>query len=192
MLALRIAAALSATALFTTPALAQTIEAPAAEAPAAAAPVVAQGDTIETLRASGRFKILLKAFDRTNLTEVIKAQTALTVFAPTDAAFTALPPAQLQALTEDAPALQTLLIYHLINAPIESAMLVGARGPVATVSGKGLLLDGSGAGLMANDAHVVQADIHTTSGIVHVVDKVLTPETAEALLAARPAAAPAP
>lgn len=187
MLAFRMAAALSATVLLATPALAQTAPAAPAVAPAYV-PVVSQGDSIETLKASGEFRVLIRAIDRANLTAVIKGQTALTLFAPTDTAFAAMPPAQLEALMNDAPALQAMLIYHLVNAPVDSAKLKGAKGPVQTVAGKGLVLDGSGASLMANDAHIIQADVRTTSGFVQVVDKVLTPEAAEAILAADAAA----
>lgn len=185
MTALRFAAALTLAASIAAPALAQT--APAAAPPAVIAPptmsVVASGDTIETLKANGQFKTLLKAFDRTNLTALIKAQKTVTVFAPTDAAFAALPAGELDRLMKDPAALQRLLVYHLINTPIESARLAGAKGPVNTVAGSGLVLDGSGQGLKANTANILAFDVKTTSGVLFVVDAVLTPEGAAAAMA---------
>ncbi|MFZ5670107.1 MAG: fasciclin domain-containing protein [Pseudomonadota bacterium] len=181
MQAIRFAAALSLAAFVAAPALAQTADAPAAAAPAAPR-VAPAGDTIETLRASGQFKILLRAFEVTNLTAVIKGQRSLTVFAPTDAAFDALGEAEVARLLADPAALQGLLVYHLVNTPVDSSKIAGARGPVQTVSGQGLVLDGT-AGLKANDAAIVQADIRTPNGIVHVVDKVLTPAAAAAITA---------
>ena len=188
MTALRFAAALTLAASIAAPALAQTAPAAAPLAPpAVVAPptmaVVASGDTIETLKANGQFKTLLKAFDRTNLTALIKAQKTVTVFAPTDAAFAALPAGELDRLMKDPAALQRLLVYHLINTPIESARLAGAKGPVNTVAGSGLVLDGSGQGLKANTANILAFDVKTTSGVLFVVDAVLTPEGAAAAMA---------
>jgi uncharacterized surface protein with fasciclin (FAS1) repeats len=187
MTVLRFAVALTLAASVAAPALAQTTPAaPVAPAPVAAAPamtVVASGDTIETLKANGQFKTLLKAFDKTNLTALLKAQKTVTVFAPTDAAFAALPAGELDRLMKDPAALQGLLVYHLINTPIESAKLVGAKGPVNTVAGSGLVLDGSGEGLKANTANILVADVKTSSGVLFVVDAVLTPEGAAAAMA---------
>src|SRR6185437_11009390 len=65
----------------------------AAAAPAGAATlnIAPSGDIIQTLTASGQFKTLLKALDATNLTSVLKTPGPLTLFAPTDAAFAAMP-----------------------------------------------------------------------------------------------------
>jgi uncharacterized surface protein with fasciclin (FAS1) repeats len=188
MTALRFAVALTLAASIAAPALAQTAPAAAPVAPPAvvappAMSVVASGDTIETLKANGQFKTLLKAFDRTNLTALIKAQKTVTVFAPTDAAFAALPAGELDRLMKDPAALQRLLVYHLINTPIDSAKLAGAKGPVNTVAGSGLVLDGSGQGLKANTANILAFDVKTTSGVLFVVDAVLTPEGAAAAMA---------
>jgi uncharacterized surface protein with fasciclin (FAS1) repeats len=188
MTALRFAVALTLAASIAAPALAQTAPAAAPAAPPAvvappAMSVVASGDTIETLKANGQFKTLLKAFDRTNLTALIKAQKTVTVFAPTDAAFAALPAGELDRLMKDPAALQRLLVYHLINTPIDSAKLAGAKGPVNTVAGSGLVLDGSGQGLKANTANILAFDVKTTSGVLFVVDAVLTPEGASAAMA---------
>jgi len=203
MQAFRLVAAASVAALLAAPAFAQTpAPAPAPVAPVAAAPaapsmtLAASGDTIETLKASGQFSTLLKALDATNLTGVVKAQKTLTMFAPTDAAFAALPAGELDRLMKDAPALQQVLTYHLINAPIEKAKIAGAKGPVATVAGAGLVLDGSAedGALKANDARILVAELKTTSGVLYVVDKVLTPAGAAAAMqpAPEPAAEAAP
>ncbi|MDO9473923.1 MAG: fasciclin domain-containing protein [Caulobacter sp.] len=189
MTVMRFAVALTLAACVAAPALAQTapeaapVAAVAAPAAAPSMTVVASGDTIETLKANGQFKTLLKALDRTNLTALIKAQKTVTVFAPTDAAFAALPAGEMDRLMKDPAALQGLLVYHLINTPIESAKLVGAKGPVNTVAGSGLVLDGSGEGLKANTANILVADVKTSSGVLFVVDAVLTPEGAAAAMA---------
>lgn len=192
-------AAAAAFAMFAGAAYAQTAEAPvaaapaepavpAAEAPVAAAPapapeapayapIAAKGDVVETLKASGQFKTFTKALDQTNLTALVKAH-QLTVFAPTDAAFAALPAGELDRLmkTENAGELQGLLAYHLVNANVDSTKIKGAKGPVATVAKAELLLDGaSEGGLKANSAPILQSDVRTTKGTIHVVGAVLSP-----------------
>ncbi|MBI1405917.1 MAG: fasciclin domain-containing protein [Caulobacter sp.] len=167
-----------------------TKAAPAPTAPAAIPPVVAKGDIVDTLRASGQFTILVKALDATNLTAVLKGRQGLTLFAPTDAAFAALPKAQLDGLMADPARLQGLLAGHLVNSSLDSSKVEGTTGDVQTVGGTTLMLDDRGDALMAGAATVVQADIHATNGIVHVIDKVLVPG-AEKTVAAAPAEQPA-
>lgn len=160
-------------------------QAPAAPpAPAAApvaAPVVAAGDAIDTLKASGQFTIFLKAADATNLTGFMKANKAETIFAPTDAAFQALPAGELaRIMAQPARAeLQKLLIYHMINAKVPSSEFKGSQRQAPTMAGLPVELDG-GEKLMVNDAAIVQADVIVSNGVIHVIDKVLSPANAPA------------
>lgn len=160
-----------------TPAPAVAAEAPAAAPAPAYTPIAAKGDIVETAKASGQFTTFVKALDATNLTPVLKQNKNLTVFAPTDAAFAALPAGELDRLMkpENAAELQGLLVYHVVNAPVDSAKMKGAKGPVTTVAKSELLLDGSGDTLKANSAPILQADVRATNGILHVVSNVLSP-----------------
>jgi len=160
----------------------------AAPAPAVASPVVAKGDLIETAAASGQFSIFLKAVSSVNLTSVLKTNQNLTLFAPTDAAFAALPAGELDKLMlpDNGPMLQKVLTYHLINTKVDSSKIKGAKGEVKTVQGSSVMLDGSGDTAMVDGATIVQADVMATNGILHVVDKVLMPKD---MLGAQAAAA---
>jgi uncharacterized surface protein with fasciclin (FAS1) repeats len=193
---------LAAAATDTTPPAA-TPAPPAAAAPALPSiPKVAPGaDIYDTLKAAGDFTILVKAIDATNLKATLTSVPNLTLFAPTDAAFNALPPDQLAKLTApgDAAAnqLQQILIYHLIGAAIDSSHIKGAKGPLPTAEKSTVLLDGSNPDdLLVNNADIIQADIRVTNGgIIHVVDKVLVPPDspyAAALAPPPPASAAAP
>ncbi|HYD46029.1 MAG TPA: fasciclin domain-containing protein [Phenylobacterium sp.] len=187
--------AVSAAFAIATPVLAQTPApaAPAAPAPAATpAPAPATGDVFDTAKKSGQFNTFIKAVEATNLTEVLKKQPSLTVFAPTDAAFQALPPGELDKLMlpENRAQLQKLLTYHIVNARVDTSKIRGARGPVPTVAGNAVQLDGSGEPLKVNDATITRPDMLATNGVIHVVDKVLSPHVAAA--PAPMAAAPAP
>ena len=162
-------------------------------------PRVAGGANIyDTLKASGQFTILLKAVDQTGLAPVLQRY-PLTIFAPTDTAFNALPPdvmAKLMAANDTAAnQLQQILKYHLINAQVDASKIRGARGPVNTVENTPVQLDGSNPDdLLVNNADIIQADVRTTNGgIVNVVDKVLIPTDSPyaAAVASPPAGAPA-
>lgn len=169
-----------------------------ADAAAPGAQVVAQGDLVQTAQASGQFKTFLKAAEATNLTNLLKTQKNITVFAPTDAAFAALPAGELDRLMlpENKAQLQKLLIYHMVNAPVKSTEFKGSTRTAATVAGPAVELKG-GDQLMVNDADIVQADISTSNGVLHVIDKVLSPTgtataaSADAAGAAASASAPA-
>ena len=163
-----------------------TMPAPAGQAPAAASPVVAKGDLIQTAQASGQFNTFLKAVSAVNLTSVLKTNQNLTLFAPTDAAFAALPAGELDKLLlpENGPMLQKVLTYHLINAKVDSTKIKGAKGEVKSVEGSPLLLDGSGPTPMVDNATITQTDVMATNGVLHVVDKVLIPKDVPGLQAA--------
>lgn len=181
----RLLTAAAAIALLAGAAHAQDMAAPAAPAPAAASPVVAKGDLIDTATASGQFTTFLKAVSAVNLTSVLKTNQNLTVFAPTDAAFAALPADQLEKLMlpENGPMLQKVLTYHVINAKVDSTKIKGSKGEVASVEGSPLLLDGSGATPMVDGATITQTDVMATNGVLHVVDKVLIPKDVPGLQA---------
>lgn len=189
----RLLTAAAAIALMAGAAHAQTADstAPAAQAPAAASPVVAKGDLIQTAQASGQFSTFLKAVSSVNLTSVLKTNQNLTLFAPTDAAFAALPAEQRDKLMapENGPLLQKVLTYHLINAKVDSSKIAGAKGEVASVEGSPLMLDGSGATPMVDGANIVQADVMASNGVLHVIDKVLLPKDVPGLQAASAPAA---
>nr|WP_295109254.1 fasciclin domain-containing protein [uncultured Caulobacter sp.] len=187
----RLLTAAAAIALLAGAAHAQSMPAPAPQAPAAASPVVAKGDLIDTATASGQFSTFLKAVSAVNLTSVLKANQNLTLFAPTDAAFAALPAGELDKLMlpENGPMLQKVLTYHLINAKVDSTKIKGAKGEVKSVEGSSLLLDGSGATPMVDGATITQTDVMASNGVLHVVDKVLIPKDVPGLQAsAAPAA----
>jgi uncharacterized surface protein with fasciclin (FAS1) repeats len=166
-------AGLSVTAL---PAFAQAPElaeqAPAAAAPAAAIDVKPSGDIIQTLTASGQFTTLLKALDAVNLTSVLKTPGPLTLFAPTDAAFAAAPAGLVDL--NNKTALQQLLVYHIINAKVDDSKIKGAKGPIPSAAGKPIYVDGSATPAKANDATIL-TDVTVSNGVIHVVDKVLSP-----------------
>ncbi len=184
------------TAPMPTPAPAQT-PAPTPPAPDAApapaeatAPAVAQtaaatpaaSDTIiDELKANGQFTTLLASLDRAQLTETLKSQPAISIFAPTDAAFAQLPEAERTRLMDPANVneLRQLLLYHVIVADVNSSQIKGTRGGVETAARTQVQLDGTGDAIKVDDATVTTADIDASNGAVFAIDKVLNPATSE-------------
>lgn len=169
----RILLAAAAVAALSTAPFAAQAQAPA---PAAAAkPVSVQGDLVDTLKLSGQFTTFVGGIDATNLAGLLKTNKNLTVFAPTDAAFATMPAADLAKLKGDKAAMQRFVLHHVVNAPIDSAKIKGAKGPVPSGAGDTILLDGSdeAGALKVDGATIVQADLRTGSGLLHVVDHVL-------------------
>ena len=163
---------------------AMTAPATGAMAPSATAafqPITpaAGSSIVAVLQASGQFTTLLKAVAATNLTSVLERPGTLTVFAPTDAAFAALPAGQLASLMLPANAsqLQQLVLLHVVNTPIRSTELLNhAATNVPTVAtGKTVHLDGSTGTLKVDGNAVLQSDVKASNGSIFVVGQVLSP-----------------
>jgi uncharacterized surface protein with fasciclin (FAS1) repeats len=180
----RILPSLAAAVLIGSPLAAQAADTMAAAPPPAAAaapatPIIpAHGDIVETMKAAGNFTILLKALDATNLTGLLKTAGPLTLIAPTDAAFQAMPAGALDNLMkpDNASQLQALLAYHLINAAAPPSKIAGSKGPIPSATGQQIDIDASGQPIKFNDADVV-GESTVSNGTIYAVDKVLTPKT---------------
>jgi uncharacterized surface protein with fasciclin (FAS1) repeats len=187
----RYAASAAAAILVASPAMAiaqaPEVAPPAAPAPAPAAPplpsipTIAPGPNIYAmLKGAGQFTILLKAVDQAGLAPVLQNYPNLTFFAPTDAALNSLPPDVVSKLmaNNDASAnqLQQILKYHLINAVVDYGKIKGAKGPVQTVEGTAVAIDGSNPDdLLVNKADIIQEARAANGGVINVIDKALIP-----------------
>jgi uncharacterized surface protein with fasciclin (FAS1) repeats len=173
--------------------------APAVEAAAPAATTVAQAaapaagaTVVDTLKASGQFTTLLAALNAAQLTETLATRPAISIFAPTDAAFAALPEAERTRLMDPANAaeLRQLLLYHVIVADVTPDQIQGKKGGVPTAAESQILLDGTGPSIMADSA-TVSAELDASNGGVFPINKVLNPAESMAAMGDEEAAAPA-
>ncbi len=174
--------------------------APVAQSAAQAATPAAGSTVIDTLKSQGQFTTLLTALDAAQLTDTLKAQPAVSIFAPTDAAFAALPEAERTRLMDPANVneLRQLLLYHVVVADVNSGQIKGTKGGVETAARSQVQLDGTGASIKVDDATVTTADIDASNGAVFAIDKVLNPaasavasgDAEEATTEEAPAAAP--
>lgn len=132
-------------------------------------------DIVDTAAGAGSFDTLVAAVEAADLVETLKGDGPFTVFAPTDAAFAALPEGTVEGLLGDKAALTDLLTYHVVAGKVMSGDL--ADGMMATtVQGDTIEIRTMG-GVMVDGAKVVQADIETSNGVIHVIDKVIMPES---------------
>ena len=112
------------------------------------------------------------------LVDTLKGPGPFTVFAPTDAAFAALPAGTVETLLkpENKARLVAVLTYHIVPGKIMSKDLAGKISNPKTVEGQTLAVDGTGATVKVNQATVTKADIVADNGVIHVIDTVLLPK----------------
>jgi uncharacterized surface protein with fasciclin (FAS1) repeats len=122
---------------------------------------------------AGIFTTLLAAADAANLTSVLYNDGPLTLFAPTDDAFAALPDGTVENLLKNPKELAKVLKYHLVKGNIFSSDLNNGSS-VATVLGSPINISTT-EGVLVNNAKVIQADMEASNGVIHVIDKVLLP-----------------
>ena len=139
-------------------------------------PTMAAKDIVDTAVAAGDFGTLVTAVKAASLVETLKAAGPYTVFAPTDAAFDALPKGTLAALLADPNvALKDVLTYHVVAGKVMSSDLTDGQ-VITTVNGAPLTVTINSDGtVMVGDATVTTADIETANGVIHVIDTVLIP-----------------
>lgn len=133
-------------------------------------------DIVETAAADGRFTTLLAAATAADLVDVLKSEGPLTVFAPTDEAFDALPEGTVTALLNDPATLADILLYHVIPGKVTSTTVVTLDGEmVEMANGGNVAITVDEDGVMVNDTKVIAVDIMARNGVIHVIDGVLLP-----------------
>ena len=145
--------------------------------PSASAPVAAS-DIVDTALAAGQFKTLVAAVQAAGLESTLRSAGPFTVFAPTDAAFAALPAGTVAVLLkpENKAKLASILTYHVLSGKVPASAVAGKTTEVATVQGKTVKIIGGADGTVTvNGAKVVAADVNASNGVIHVIDKVILP-----------------
>jgi uncharacterized surface protein with fasciclin (FAS1) repeats len=150
--------------------------------PAAPGDDVATADIVDTAVAAGDFSTLVTAVQAAGLEETLRGPGPFTVFAPTDAAFEALPEGTLDSLLQDPTGqLADILTYHVLADEVQASDVVMLDGQeVATVNGASFTVnvDGDAVTLTdaaGNDVAVTATDVMASNGVIHVIDAVLMP-----------------
>ena len=158
------------------------------------APEPSPGNIVEVATAAGSFPTLLAAVEAAGLVDALSdGGASLTVFAPTEEAFAALPEGALDALLADPDAMADVLTYHVLGSEVSvTTALDIAPSKVETVQGGDVAVTSrSDEYLYINTSKVVDYDIEASNGVIHVVDSVILPPdlTPSALTIAEIAAA---
>ena len=142
----------------------------------ATAAVAGEKDIVDTAVEAGSFSTLVAAVQAAGLVDTLKGDGPFTVFAPTDEAFAALPEGTVETLLkpENIEQLTAILTYHVVPGKVMSGDLSDDM-MATTVQGSDIMIDLDN-GVMVNEASVVTADISTSNGVIHVIDKVILPE----------------
>lgn len=124
------------------------------------------------------FTTLLEAIELAELDAALSEEGPFTLFAPTDAAFEALPPGMLEAVLNSPPSLVGVLSYHVLEGEflaedvLEAEMLMSLLGAPLLVT-----VDEEAEAVFLNEnVQIIVTDILATNGVIHVIDAVLIPE----------------
>lgn len=133
-------------------------------------------DIVSIALGNENFSTLVTALQAAGLVETLQGDGPFTVFAPTNAAFEALPEGTLESLLleENRDQLIQILTYHVVPGKVMSGDLSDGM-TAATVQGSTVEISISDYGVKVDDASVVTADVEATNGVIHVIDAVILP-----------------
>jgi uncharacterized surface protein with fasciclin (FAS1) repeats len=139
-------------------------------------PTSSTRNLLDTAAANGKFKTFRKAIDQAGLAATLNGPGPFTVFAPTDAAFDLLPAGRFDALMKDEnkQELISILNYHVVSGRT-GADAVRKWESAKTVNGQAAPIRLSGSQLSIDGAVVSAADIDSSNGVIHGIDKVNMP-----------------
>lgn len=123
--------------------------------------------------ASADLTTLDRLMQEAGLAQTLPADRPYTLFAPSDAAFKALPPATMEALRQDKAQLRAVLSSHLVPGKLAGAEL--GQGKLKTLQGHEIATSRAGDFVTIEEALVTRADLPARNGVIHVIDRVLLP-----------------
>jgi len=127
------------------------------------------------LRTDRRFSTLVTGLDSTGLDTTLAGAGPYTLFAPPDTAFAALPNGTMPLLLAEKRArLRTVLSHHVVNKRVTRAALTDST-VLSTLSGDSLRVRVTDSTMTVGSAVVVDGDVATGNGLIHVIDRVLRP-----------------
>lgn len=136
-------------------------------------------DIVTTAGEAGSFQTLVAALKAAGLVETLQGPGPFTVFAPSDEAFAKLPAGTVETLLkpENKQQLSAVLTYHVVSGKVMAADVVKLTA-AATVNGQRVDVKVDGDKVQIDQARVVATDIACSNGVIHVIDQVILPSTA--------------
>jgi uncharacterized surface protein with fasciclin (FAS1) repeats len=136
------------------------------------------GNIVAVAQGNADFSTLVAAITAAGLGDALSGAGPFTVFAPTNAAFEALPAGLLEKLLlpENKEVLTKILTYHVVPAKVMAADV--AAGDVNTLEGSAFAVTTEG-GVKVNASNVTATDVPASNGVIHVIDAVLVPASVD-------------
>ena len=133
-------------------------------------------DIVAVAAGAGTFNTLLAAAEAAGLVEALRAEGPLTVFAPTDEAFAALPDGMVETLLkpENKKKLQAVLLYHVVEGEVASDQVVKLTS-ARSLQGDMIEIRVDDGTVYVDDARVIKPDVRASNGVIHVIDAVMLP-----------------
>lgn len=137
----------------------------------------ASRNLLQTAAANGQFGTFTRLVESAGLTATLNGEGPFTIFAPTDTAFGHLPLAKLDSLSkpENRDELVSILNYHVLKGR-RSAADIAKRDVARTVNGQPAPIVMTDGKMTVDGAAVVNADIDSSNGVIHGIDKVNLPK----------------
>lgn len=129
---------------------------------------------VEIAKSNPDLSTLVTAVSKAGLVDTLSGPGPFTVFAPTNAAFAALPAGTLDSLLANPTKLADVLKLHVISGAVDSKAATAAAGTNVTTLGGPVAVALNGDKLTVGGATVVTADIKASNGVIHVIDAVIT------------------
>ena len=127
----------------------------------------------DTAARTPQLSTLNRLIQEAGLADTLRAAGPMTVFAPSDEAFKAVPAKTMAELSANKELLKSVLTYHVLQGKVSAAEV--KNGNAKTVQGANVALAKAGTFVTVEDALVTQADVGATNGVIHIIDKVLMP-----------------
>jgi uncharacterized surface protein with fasciclin (FAS1) repeats len=99
----------------------------------------------------------------------------LTIFAPTNEAWSKIPKDMREGMLNDPKRLKDILEYHVVKGKYDAASLDGKRS-IKTLEGQDLMLDNKDGKLIVDGGIVTTPDVKASNGMIHLIDQVAIPE----------------
>lgn len=135
-----------------------------------------KNDIASVAKNAGQFNTLLAAVEAAGLTSALTGSDPVTVLAPTDAAFKALPKGTVESLLkpESRGKLTEILTLHVIDGSVSAGAALSAAS-AKSLSGETLNFGIQDGMFQVNGTTIVKTDIKCDNGVIHVIDAVLLP-----------------
>ena len=138
---------------------------------------VVSNTVVDIAVGSADHSTLVAAVKAAGLVETLSGTGPFTIFAPTNAAFDALPAGTVEDLLkpENKEKLTAVLTYHVVAGNVMSSQLADGQ-KVATLNGQELTVAIKDGVVTINGTKVIAADLAGSNGVIHVVEGVLLPQ----------------